>query len=306
MPRAASSAASFAGVASSHESARILAPGLQMRNDRLERPAMQRDQRAILLAPAEPRGGEREGRGRRHADHLARRRSAASASSRRRRRTDRRSPARRRDAAPRFDQRRARPRSAKATHRSRRRDRPASARWRAAADDEGRLREELSRGRREAVDPILADADDGEPSLLAHGAHPCNRLRLLILGGTTEASALARRLAGEPSVDAVAVARRRDRQSRAGARFRSASAASAARRARRISSGGKDRRGGRRDPPVRRAHVGERRRSLPGDATPLVVFTRPPWRREAGDRWTRSPRWTPPSRRWGRRARPCS
>ena len=39
-----------------------------------------------------------------------------------------------------------------------------------AADDEGRLRDEPPRGRSEAVDPVLADADDGEPAFLAHGA----------------------------------------------------------------------------------------------------------------------------------------
>jgi hypothetical protein len=39
-----------------------------------------------------------------------------------------------------------------------------------AADNEDRLRDEPSRGRREAVDPILADPNDGEPAFLAHGA----------------------------------------------------------------------------------------------------------------------------------------
>ena len=70
MPRAVSSAASLAGVASSHDSARMRAPWLQMRNDRLERPAVKREQCAILLAPAEPRRGERKGGGRRDRDHL--------------------------------------------------------------------------------------------------------------------------------------------------------------------------------------------------------------------------------------------
>ncbi len=72
MPRAVSSAASLAGVASSHDSARMRAPSLQMRNDRLERAPVKREQRAILFAPAEPRRGERKGRRRRDRDHLVR------------------------------------------------------------------------------------------------------------------------------------------------------------------------------------------------------------------------------------------
>ena len=49
------------------ENARAMA---KMRNDRFERPAVQREQRAILLAPAEPRRGERKGRRRRDGDHF--------------------------------------------------------------------------------------------------------------------------------------------------------------------------------------------------------------------------------------------
>ena len=41
-----------------------------------------------------------------------------------------------------------------------------------AADDEGRLRDEPPRGRREAVNAVLADADDGEPPIAHHGAAP--------------------------------------------------------------------------------------------------------------------------------------
>ena len=41
-----------------------------------------------------------------------------------------------------------------------------------AADDEGRLRDEPPRGRRKAVEAVLADADDGEPAFPAHGAAP--------------------------------------------------------------------------------------------------------------------------------------
>ncbi len=39
-----------------------------------------------------------------------------------------------------------------------------------AADDEGRLRDEPSRGRSEAVEPVLADADEAKPAFPAHGA----------------------------------------------------------------------------------------------------------------------------------------
>ena len=39
-----------------------------------------------------------------------------------------------------------------------------------AADDERRLRHERSRGRREAVDPVLAETDDREPTSPGHGA----------------------------------------------------------------------------------------------------------------------------------------
>ncbi len=39
-----------------------------------------------------------------------------------------------------------------------------------APNNEDRLRDEPSRGRSEAIDPIFADPDDGEPAFLAHGA----------------------------------------------------------------------------------------------------------------------------------------
>ena len=47
---------------------------------------------------------------------------------------------------------------------------PAPSAFALAADNEGRLRYEPSRGRSEAVDPILADPNDGEPAFPAHGA----------------------------------------------------------------------------------------------------------------------------------------
>ena len=39
-----------------------------------------------------------------------------------------------------------------------------------AAHDKLRLRDELPRGRNEAVDPVLADADEAKPAFPAHGA----------------------------------------------------------------------------------------------------------------------------------------
>ena len=49
---------------------------------------------------------------------------------------------------------------------------PGESQVAAAADNKGRLRDEPPRGRREAVDPVLADADDGEPAIPHHGAAP--------------------------------------------------------------------------------------------------------------------------------------
>ena len=48
--------------------------------------------------------------------------------------------------------------------------RPGQREMALAADHEGRLRDEPPRGRREAVDPVLPDADHSEPALLGHGA----------------------------------------------------------------------------------------------------------------------------------------
>ena len=39
-----------------------------------------------------------------------------------------------------------------------------------AAHDKVRLRDEPSRGRSKAVEPVLADADEAKPAFLAHGA----------------------------------------------------------------------------------------------------------------------------------------
>ena len=51
-------------------------------------------------------------------------------------------------------------------------ERPGQSEVALAADDEGRLRDEPPRGRREAVNAVLADADDGEPAIPHHGAGP--------------------------------------------------------------------------------------------------------------------------------------
>ena len=140
-----------------------------MRNDRLERPAVQRQQRAILLAPAEPRRGERKGGERRDADHFVGREAAhqhgpdaeeeriaarehanglaAMGLDRVERVLDRRRPDERLGG-----------------------QRPGEREMALAADHERRLRDEPPRGRREAVDPVLADADDSEPAFLGHGA----------------------------------------------------------------------------------------------------------------------------------------
>jgi precorrin-6A/cobalt-precorrin-6A reductase len=111
------------------------------------------------------------------------------------------------------------------------------------------------------------------------------RLRLLILGGTSEASALARRIADEPDVAAIL--------SLAGATtdpaptpitrrvggFGGAEGLAAFLKRERIGA------------VVDATHPFAARMSANALAacratdTPLVMFTRPPWTREAGDRW---------------------
>ena len=120
----------------------------------------------------------------------------------------------------------------------------------------------------------------GQASVPYSWSRPLHRHCLLILGGTSEASALSRRLADEPDVAAIL--------SLAGAtatpaplrQSRDASAASAAPKAwRRFSPESASRRHPR-DPSLRCAHVRERRRSLPDDRYaarrlhPSVVDTR--------------------------------
>ena len=112
------------------------------------------------------------------------------------------------------------------------------------------------------------------------------RLRVLILGGTSEASALARRLAGDRSVAPIL--------SLAGATENPAPSLIP----RRIGGfGGAEGLAAyiaveRIDAIVDATHPFAARMSANAVAaaeatrTPLVVFTRPPWRREVGDRWT--------------------
>jgi precorrin-6A/cobalt-precorrin-6A reductase len=112
------------------------------------------------------------------------------------------------------------------------------------------------------------------------------RLRLLVLGGTTEGSSLCRRLAGEPAVDAIL--------SLAGATAHPAPAPIP----QRIGGFGGAAgladylRGENIDAVVDATHPFAARMSANAakacrlNTTPLVVFTRPPWARERGDRWT--------------------
>ncbi len=111
------------------------------------------------------------------------------------------------------------------------------------------------------------------------------RLRLLVLGGTTEASSLARRLADEPAVDALlslagatAHPARAPIPQRIGG-FGGASGLADFLRSERIGA------------VVDATHPFAARMSANAveacrlAGTPLVVFTRPPWAREPGDRW---------------------
>ena len=146
---------------------------LQVRQDRLERPTVQRQRRAVLLAPAEPGGGEREGRGRRNAERFARRkaphqhRSDAEKERIAARQHADGPPAAGLDQVERAFDRRGPGDGLGGEIAGEREMAPAT-------DDEFGLREKRARGRRKAVDPVLADPDQGEPFLAAlfvgHGA----------------------------------------------------------------------------------------------------------------------------------------
>ena len=114
-------------------------------------------------------------------------------------------------------------------------------------------------------------------------------MRLLILGGSTEASALARQIAGRADLDAVlSLAGRTRSPAQPAIPFRV---------------------GGFGGIPGLKSYLTEHRTDAVIDAThpfaaqmsrhaatacrelhiPLAVFTRPPWRAQAGDRWTSVP-----------------
>ena len=82
-------------------------------------------------------------------------------------------------------------------------ERPGQSEMALAADDEGCLRDEPPRGRREAVDRRPRRCRRRRASDPSPRSRPLKRLRLLILGGTSEASALARRIAGDAGVEAI-------------------------------------------------------------------------------------------------------
>ena len=129
------------------------------------------------------------------------------------------------------------------------------------------------------------------------------RMRLLMLGGTTEASALARLLAGRDRYRADPVARRPHASPkplplpmRIGG-FGGVEGLA-------LSHGRTRRSGHRRDASVRRADVRATRvAACDAAGVPLAVLTRPPWRREAGDAGSRSRRRRPRRRRSGRKPR---
>ena len=97
---------------------------------------------------------------------------------------------------------RARPRPRRAANERRRETKMALA----AEHDFGRA-DQPARRRAQAVDAVLADADDGQParrcgSVAFDRIRECRNMpRILILGGTTEARMLAERLAGRRELD---------------------------------------------------------------------------------------------------------
>src|SRR5271166_2190142 len=140
-----------------------------MRDYGFERPPVQRKERAVLLGPAEAGGRQRKRRRGWRADHFIRREAAH----------ERRAYAEKewiaggehadRRAAPRFDgverllDRRG-PRQCLGG------DRPDQRKVPLAPNDERRLRDKPARGRGKPVNAVFAEADDGQPSRLAHGA----------------------------------------------------------------------------------------------------------------------------------------
>ena len=233
--------------------------------------------RAILLAPAEPRRGERKGGGRRDRDHLVRPRSGASASRRRRRRTDRRWRARIPSGRAGLRSRRARSRSATARRIVSAFNGPASARWRLPPT----TKSACATSRRAAgVRPSIPSSP--------MPTRPSQRSPLTEPPTEAPSPAHSRRHVGSERARAAdrRRARRRGRSCRLRARrpilrrrrSRSASAASAAPRAWRAYLARE-----RIDAVVDATHPFASRMSANAVAacratdTPLVVFTRPPW-----------------------------
>ena len=263
------------------------APGCRCGTMRSSAPAVQRDERAVLQRPAEARGGEAEGRGLRQAANLRRRRLARAA-RRRRRRTDRRSPARRRGSprrariAGKASCERRRPGQRLARDRRRR-----GARWRGRRPPASACASRARCGRGEAVEAVLADAD--QDSQRRSSARALARACMRLADPRRHHARPAPSRAASPAagdLDAIAVARRPHRApaplpipTRIGgfggveglARYLVAAA---------------HRRRGRRHPSLRRAISAQRRAACAAARVPLAVLTRPPWRRVPGDRWT--------------------
>ena len=164
---------------------------LQMRNDRLERPAMQRDQRAILLAPAEPRRGEAkaEGAGKQIISSASKRRISIA-------------PTPKKNGSPLASTQTEWPRRAtiasSASSIGEGQDSvsafsgPARARWRFPPTTKSACAMSAARqGRGRRAHPRRCR--QAKPAFACSWSRLLNRLRLLILGGTSEASALARR-----------------------------------------------------------------------------------------------------------------
>ena len=170
-PRSPSSAASLRrrlAVPRQREDARA---GLQMAHDAFQRAAMQADRRHVLQRPAEPRGGQAEGRRLRQAERLVGgngaqqhvadavvERIAARQHARPAGRDASRFPASRRRSG---SARRAAGRVISAS---------ARPRWRLPPTTSSAAATSRARHRREAVEAVLADADDGQPALPCIGS----------------------------------------------------------------------------------------------------------------------------------------
>ena len=202
MPRSARNVASLAGVSPSHDSARMRAPGCRWRTMpssarpcRLTSATSCSDQpsRAAARLKADALGRQSvslggNGAQQQVADAVVERIAAGQHDDR--------------PAAMLLDLRQGVADRARPGERAAADQRLGQAEVALAADHQLGRRHQLLRHRRQAFDAVLADADDGQP---ARG--PCSlrrqSMRVLILGGTTEASALAKLLAGDPRFEAT-------------------------------------------------------------------------------------------------------